>query len=1005
MKTRSQIALLILLLTMTTLTFGQRPKFKYTGQQAVVSTKVKSTGTLRILAIMVEFKKKTDDLTVGDGTFASIYKQNYTGKKILDPLPHDAAYFSAHLQFAKRYFATVSGNKLDVEYTVLPQVVTMDTTMRRYSPTVSKKLADSTSFKPIGDMMTEAWKKAAAANPAIDFSQYDLFAIFHAGVGRDVTMPGSLGNEMDIPSVYLDLKALQKFYGTAYQGIPVGNTGFTIKNSMILPQTENRETVSYGVTYLTQITINGLLVSSIASYLGLPDLFDTKTGVSAIGRFGLMDGQSIFAYNGAFPPAPSAWEKMDLGWVTPVTVTSQDSATLHVAAQLAAGLTDTTIVQLPITSTEYFLIENRVRDTKKDGARLTLWNSGSEVVKTFSNDGTGFYSYNVDSLYGVVTGVDEPDWAVPGSGILIWHIDQSVIDANRAADQINADKNNRGVNLMQASGAQLIGESYTDVFGDNIIVEGSEQDLWYKSNKATLYKNTFDDMSYPNSRSNKGAASLLTLKNFSDTANVMSVTLLNGNSDIRKEAYATLTLPSTQNKITVVQTGTVTEYAVQSGDSVFLLNKSLQQDKLLPDFSTRPVISAGAVLAGITATSLNLFDMSAFSNSVLSAPAAFGNFSSDPVLVKKGSGAELFIGTATGKVLHYAFTNAAPQLLGVDSTDEISPVTFLLRKNSGYIAVKQSGSGAAATYTVWDGKTKIGTGSGVVNDANCAVTRMNDTVAVLLVNNTSFVFVSSAVSTFAFPGSDVIQNFSVADLRRDGNPYLLFEAGAKLYAYNFSGALADNFPVTTGTRTNTLVKPAAVLTADNQIFIYALADNGLHVVSGKTGHETSLSPLALTGAANGQNIFFNRDNQTYCATIDASHNLTVWKILANQGTILYTGLSGDISGARTSTLTQTASAASAFMPANKTYNYPNPVYGKVTYFRFYLSENANVTIKLFDLAGDYVGQLSGYGQGGMDNEIAWDVTNIQSGVYLAHVEAAGVSGQKAHSVIKVAIIK
>src|SRR3990172_6286645 len=56
------------------------------------------------------------------------------------------------------------------------------------------------------------------------------------------------------------------------------------------------------------------------SPLGEPDLFDTKTGRTAIGRFGLMDGQAIFSFSGLFPPEPSAWEKIFLGWTSPITV-------------------------------------------------------------------------------------------------------------------------------------------------------------------------------------------------------------------------------------------------------------------------------------------------------------------------------------------------------------------------------------------------------------------------------------------------------------------------------------------------------------------------------------------------------------------------------------------------------------------------------------------------------------------------------------------------------------
>ncbi|MDA3860848.1 MAG: hypothetical protein PF445_06450 [Melioribacteraceae bacterium] len=48
----------------------------------------KSGDTLRILAVMSDFPEDIDDATFGDGTFESIYSEDY-GKSILDPLPHD----------------------------------------------------------------------------------------------------------------------------------------------------------------------------------------------------------------------------------------------------------------------------------------------------------------------------------------------------------------------------------------------------------------------------------------------------------------------------------------------------------------------------------------------------------------------------------------------------------------------------------------------------------------------------------------------------------------------------------------------------------------------------------------------------------------------------------------------------------------------------------------------------------------------------------------------------
>jgi hypothetical protein len=40
----------------------------------------------------------------------------------------------------------------------------------------------------------------------------------------------------------------------------------------------------------------------------------------------------------------------------------------------------------------------------------------------------------------------------------------------------------------------------------------------------------------------------------------------------------------------------------------------------------------------------------------------------------------------------------------------------------------------------------------------------------------------------------------------------------------------------------------------------------------------------------------------------------------------------------------------------------------------------------------------------MDSEISWDVSNIQSGVYLARVEARGTSKSEA-VIIKIAVVK
>ena len=195
--------------------------------------------------------------------------------------------------------------------------------------------------------------------------------IFHAGVGRDVSLPGSIGNESDLPSVYLSLNAFKEIYGESFDGISVSNGAFKITNSMIIPETESRELKPISGTFLFEITINGLICASIGSHLGLPDLFDAETGLSAIGRFGLMDGQSIFAYSELIRLNQSPWSKIHLGWAEDVTMDLQNTD-VSLVTNLAAAIGDTVILKVPLNSSEYYLVENRIRDANKDGSKVTL---------------------------------------------------------------------------------------------------------------------------------------------------------------------------------------------------------------------------------------------------------------------------------------------------------------------------------------------------------------------------------------------------------------------------------------------------------------------------------------------------------------------------------------------------------------------------------------------------------------------------------------------------------
>ncbi|MEL6824319.1 MAG: hypothetical protein AAFP70_21390, partial [Calditrichota bacterium] len=111
---------------------------------------------------------------------------------------------------------------------------------------------------------------------------------------------------------------------------------------------------------------------------------------------------------------------------------------------------------------------------------------------------------------GVLTDIDNPDRGLPGGGVLIWHIDENIIDANRATNRINNDPAKRGVDLEEADGSQDIGADFEFLSGGSGSEIGTSLDPWYNGNNAPLFTDdpdgTFDINSVPTSRSNVNRA-------------------------------------------------------------------------------------------------------------------------------------------------------------------------------------------------------------------------------------------------------------------------------------------------------------------------------------------------------------------------------------------------------------------------------------------------------------------------------------------------------------------
>ena len=988
---------------------AQTFKVSFKGQPAV---KVNSNAidTLKILAIMVNFQEDRDGATFGNGKFGSIYSADY-GITILDPLPHDAQYFEDHLLFVRNYFQKVSNNKLFIEFTVLPDTFSVTQTMRNYSP-----LPGSDDFTPIGNFAVEAWTLADQLYPGFDFSAYDLFTVFHAGVGRDISLPGSIGNERDLPSVYLSDKSFKEIYGEDFDGIPVSGGSFNITNSMIMPETESRELETISGTFLFEITINGLLSASVGSYLGLPDLFNTETGLSAIGRFGLMDGQGIFAYGGTFPPEPSPWSKIFLGWAEPVTV-ELSNADVSLVTKLAAEIGDTVILKVPLNSSEYYLIENRNRDANDDGSKVTYIVNGNTITKTFTKDTTGFLSFDVDSLAGVILDVDEFDWAVPGNGILIWHIDENVISEKIAENKVNTDKKRRGIDVEEADGVQDIGEEFQTIFGDLVIGEGTEEDLWHASNPAELFQNLFSKETRPNTRTNTNANSLITVKNFSEISNRMSFRIEYGDSIVKPLFSTYLQIDSVANGFSVSDHSNSIEYLVNSNSDLYVADDV----NILYSFTDFSAIKSASVnienekqVYGVIDSSLTfrITDGASLFEDGLNIGGV--NYITSQVVINSDEqgGYEILFGTM-GKLYKYSL-GSLPAVYP-DRIDSIETEDhFIIEKisaNENFVAF----IGTSALEIIPSISFFESTEGQVIfedeNPLDLVITKDEEGryISIVLTDQDKFYVIrrNEIISKFQLSLAEDINSFSVTDLMQDGSNYIVINNGNHVEVYNLTGSLADNFPFPDPQGIGFSGTPvAADFEGDSKSEIISVTKDGrIFAIDGGTGKVIPGFPISSGSGTSVTPSLYNAAGKTNLAVLNDQNQLTAWSISSIEGKLYWSEESGNPQNNSFIDAADYSNRINEFFPTDRAYNYPNPVYEGTTNIRYYVSEDSKINIKIFDLAGDFVAELNDDATGGMDNEIVWNVSNIQSGVYLTRIEAVSTSGKTELAIIKIAVVK
>ena len=482
------------------------------------------TGDLKIAFIRVSFISGDYPGFTGNGDFNYI-ENNFCEEYTIDPPPHDFNYFNSHVHAVNNYFKNVSFGKFGI-----------DTNNSQIFPSGSKSSyrinRPMNYYKELGKEEEHEYRisqllndgiSAAFSVDSLDFSGFDLIAIIHAGLGQDFSLPFLDPTPEDIPSTFVDKNMVNKHLGGPIQ---VGTS--TIDSGIIIPESQNFPLMDPSLKEVfdqpcdLQYSITGTWAMMIGFAAGLPPLWDIETGQSGVGVFALMD-QGSNNGRGIIPAPPDAWTRIYAGWESPKEAINYKTISLE-------SNEEGNIFKKQFSPNEYFLIENRnnwYRDNVNiDSTRYYVWqNTGT--YPPYINillDSTSV----VKNQYGVITSVPNYNLGLPASGLLIWHIDENKIRQGIASFSINNEKDNRGIDLEEADGAQDIG------YVSNLLTDPSAGywgDMWFSENQEYFRANAkgsmvFSSHTFPNSKSKTGASSGIVISDISKANKSMTFNVL-----------------------------------------------------------------------------------------------------------------------------------------------------------------------------------------------------------------------------------------------------------------------------------------------------------------------------------------------------------------------------------------------------------------------------------------------------------------------------------------------
>ena len=487
--------------------------------------------TLQVFAIRVEFaEEKTDNsLTTGTGLFDSdkAKKDAYS----LDPqgVRNSAPYWRKHFEFANAYFNKASNGNVVIDAHIYPKESSAYKLKKQiidYNRTSKMKGEKTAEFDDARsrDYLQFIYDAVMAAHESGDSPFNEplsknpntkrAYMIIHAGASRLVD-GGSMGTRgADTPGDFMDVYIDKSAW--AYLPDSIKNAAFhkegkkangkdslvaeglilkgaaidTLKSIMVTSETASQDGLNWGV--------NGIIVNQIARELGLPNTYDVVKGISRLGYYDVMDFAGYNAGNGFLPSLPAAWERAYMGWTPVKEVRPVAGKPVTVEISAAGTGSGTEIVKVPLSASEYLLIENRQRSWNKEGeVSVSLSGAGESsdtTIKTVPVDSLHLvFEDSVDcakkckankkKAKGVIVDISSYDAGLPASGIVVWRVNDWYLRetleygiANFWGGDTLRD-HQFGIAMVEADGILSIGKTFKNALGEDTYDYGSGTDL------------------------------------------------------------------------------------------------------------------------------------------------------------------------------------------------------------------------------------------------------------------------------------------------------------------------------------------------------------------------------------------------------------------------------------------------------------------------------------------------------------------------------------------------